>query len=178
MSEKANENITQLKRAGNIQHAFRKISKLLRQNNWQKLPSKLPKNKNSARSLINKVRDFLNLPSSSPRRSRAVGRKVSKTLEERYNVHIKEKDLADFFSSDLYNDFVGAEPPSPRVLKALGYIKRNFSSIKKQLETNKNISVTVDELSALDIPTAEIVERLAKSENIEKLDKLFDLYGL
>lgn len=178
MSEKANENITQLERAGNIQHAYRKIGKLLRQNNWQKLPNKLPKNKNSARGLINKVRDFLNAPSSSPRRSREIGRKVAKKLKERYGVHIKEKQLSDFFDSDLYNDFVGTERPSPRVLKALGYIRRNYKKIEEQLSKNKNISFTLKDLKDLDIPTAEIVIQLATKENLKNLSELFDLYRL
>lgn len=176
MSQKANENIYSLKRTGNIQHAFRKISKFLRSRNWQQLPNKLPKNKNAARSLINHVRDFLNLPSSSPRRSRAIGRKVSKTLKERYGVDIAETQLSDFFSSDLYNDFLGNDPPSPRVLKALGYIKRNFNSIQKQLETNKNITLTVDDIKNLDVPTAEIVEQLATEQNLEHLKDLFNTY--
>ena len=101
---------------------------------------RIPDNLNSIYKDINRVLNFLEMPSSSVQGIREVYDKRANTVNDKYSTDLTWSTVGDLYESILWKK-VNAKYGSKTTLLAIGRIQANEKKIKKALKEHKPISL-------------------------------------
>lgn len=176
-ARKSNTKLEALERFGSTRYAYQKAQYDIKSFSKDKrYPETPPKKESIVKRIINSMKAFNILPSSTRSGMQNVGNKIAATLNERYpGLKFNKKNIADFFESDLWQTLkMEKEFDSKAIIKGLGMIKQNEKNIKYQLKRFGEYHVHGN---FKDVETREFIERMINKEGYTSYEDIFKGYG-